>query len=205
MISEKLVKAINDQIIAELWSSNLYLQMAFFLKKEGWNGSAHWMLKQSAEEKDHALALADYVIKRGGEANVGMIDVVPDGWGSLLDVFQNVYEHECHVSGLVNDLVDLASAERDKATQDFLWGFVREQVEEEDSALTIVERLKRAGEAERSSLTPSLRRDSAFYDENFRKGLTGIPAGPFLLCHDILPKCKAKFCFLGSKWINLRD
>ena len=147
MISEKLVKAINDQIIAELWSSNLYLQMAFFLKKEGWNGAANWMLRQSGEEKEHALKLADYAIKRGGEVKVGMIDVVPDGWGSLLDVFQNVYEHECHVSGLVNDLVDLASAERDKATQDFLWGFVREQVEEEDSALTIVERLKRAGEA----------------------------------------------------------
>lgn len=147
MISEKLVKAINDQIIAELWSSNLYLQMAFFLKKEGWNGSANWMLRQSGEEKEHALKLADYAIKRGGEVKVGMIDVVPDGWGSLLDVFQNVYEHECHVSSLVNDLVDLASAERDKATQDFLWGFVREQVEEEDSALTIVERLKRAGEA----------------------------------------------------------
>ena len=147
MISEKLVKAFNDQIVAELWSSNLYLQMAFYLKKEGWNGAANWMLRQSGEEKEHALKLADYAIKRGGEVKVGMIDVVPDGWGSLLDVFQNVYEHECHVSGLVNDLVDLASAERDKATQDFLWGFVREQVEEEDSALTIVERLKRAGEA----------------------------------------------------------
>lgn len=147
MISEKLVKAFNDQIVAELWSSNLYLQMAFYLKKEGWNGAANWMLRQSGEEKEHALKLADYAIKRGGEVKVGMIDVVPYGWGSLQDVFQNVYEHECHVSGLVNDLVDLASAERDKATQDFLWGFVREQVEEEDSALTIVERLKRAGEA----------------------------------------------------------
>ena len=147
MISEKLVKAINNQIIAELWSSNLYLQMAFFLKKEGWNGSAHWMLKQSAEEKDHALALADYVIKRGGEANVGMIDVVPQGWGSLQDVFNSVYEHECNVSKLVDDLVDVASAERDKATQDFLWGFVREQVEEEATALEIVDRLRKAGEA----------------------------------------------------------
>ena len=147
MISENLQKAFNDQITAELWSSNLYLQMAFTLRKEGWDGFAHWMEKQSDEEKEHALKLADYAIKRGGEVKVGMIDVVPDGWGSLLDVFQNVYEHECHVSGLVNDLVDLASAERDKATQDFLWGFVREQVEEEDSALTIVERLKRAGEA----------------------------------------------------------
>ena len=77
MISEKLVKAFNDQIVAELWSSNLYLQMAFYLKKEGWNGSANWMFKQADEEKEHALKLADYAIKRGGEVKVGMIDVVP--------------------------------------------------------------------------------------------------------------------------------
>ena len=79
MISEKLVKAFNDQIVAELWSSNLYLQMAFYLKKEGWNGAANWMFKQADEEKEHALKLADYAIKRGGEVKVGMIDVVPDG------------------------------------------------------------------------------------------------------------------------------
>ena len=41
----------------------------------------------------------------------------------------------------------MASAEKDKATQDFLWGFVREQVEEEATALSIVEKLKRAGDA----------------------------------------------------------
>ena len=147
MISEKLVKAFNDRIVAELWSSNLYLQMAFYLKKEGWNGSANWMLKQADEEKEHALKLADYAIKRGGELKVGMIDVVPDGWGSLQDVFDHVYEHECNVSKLIDDLVDTASAENDKATQDFLWGFVREQVEEEAAAQEIVDRLKKAGEA----------------------------------------------------------
>lgn len=147
MISEKLVKAFNDQVVAELWSSNLYLQMAFYLKKEGWNGSANWMLKQADEEKEHALKLADYAIKRGGEVKVGMIDVVPDGWGSLQDVFEHVYEHECHVSKLIDDLAGVAEAENDKATREFLNWFIREQVEEEDSALEIVERLKKAGEA----------------------------------------------------------
>ena len=38
MISEKLQKAINDQITAEMWSSNLYLSMSFYLKKEGFDG-----------------------------------------------------------------------------------------------------------------------------------------------------------------------
>ena len=59
MISKKLEKAINDQIAAELWSSQLYLQMSLFLKKEGWNGSAHWMGRQADEEREHALSLAD--------------------------------------------------------------------------------------------------------------------------------------------------
>lgn len=146
MISKKLEKAINDQIAAELWSSQLYLQMSLFLKKEGWNGSAHWMGKQADEEREHALSLADWVIKRGGEVRLTAVDEVPCGWENLLDVYNAVYKHECHVSELIDGLVDVASAEKDKASQDFLWGFVREQVEEEATAAGIVDSLKRAGE-----------------------------------------------------------
>ena len=97
MITKKLEAAINDQITAEFWSSNLYLQMAFYLEKEGWDGFAHWMYKQAEEEKEHALDMAHYLIKRGGEAKMAMIDVVPAGWGSVLEVFEHVYRHECHV------------------------------------------------------------------------------------------------------------
>ena len=38
------------------------------------------------------------------------------------------------------------NAEKDKATQDFLWGFVREQVEEEATAQGIVDKIKKAGD-----------------------------------------------------------
>lgn len=147
MITEKLEKAFNDQITAELWSSNLYLQMSFYLAKEGWDGFAHWMQKQSEEERGHALEMAAYLTKRGGEAKVNMIDVVPSGWGTVLEVFEHVYKHECHVSELIDSLVDVASAEKDKASQDFLWGFVREQVEEEATAASIVDKIRKAGES----------------------------------------------------------
>lgn len=147
MITEKLQKAVNDQITAELWSSNLYLQMAFYFEKEGWDGFAHWMHKQSDEERNHAIMLANYLAKRGGEAKVNMVDVVPNGWGSVKEVFANVAEHERHVSRLIDDLVDAASAEKDKATQDFLWGFVREQVEEEATVDAIVNKIERCGDS----------------------------------------------------------
>ena len=59
MISKKLQDAINEQVVAEMWSSNLYLSMSFFFAKEGYEGFAHWMRLQSQEELEHALMLAD--------------------------------------------------------------------------------------------------------------------------------------------------
>ena len=147
MISEKLQKAINEQITAEMWSSNLYLAMSFYFEKEGFSGFAHWMKKQSQEEMGHAYAMADYIIKRGGTAIVDKIDVVPNDFGTPLEVFEQVYEHECRVSKMIDALVDVAAAEKDKASQDFLWGFVREQVEEEATAAGIVDMVKKAGAA----------------------------------------------------------
>ena len=147
MITQKLQDAINAQITREIWSSNLYLSMAFYLDKEGFGGFATWMKKQSQEELEHAYMMADYVIKRGGVATFGQIDSVPTEWTTPLSVFAHVYEHACKVSRWIDELVDVAAAERDKATQDFLWGFVREQVEEEATASSIVDRIKKMGDS----------------------------------------------------------
>lgn len=63
-----------------------------------------------------------------------------------MDVFENVYRHECHVSELIDKLMDLAVTENDKATQEFLRWFIAEQVEEEDSAKGILDRFNVFGE-----------------------------------------------------------
>ena len=132
MISDKLQKAINEQIVAEMWSANLYLSMSFYLQREGYDGCAD---------------MANYVIKRGGVAKVDKIDVVPQEWNGVLGVFENVYEHECQVSKLIENVVKVASEEKDMASQDFLWGYVREQVEEEATAQGILEKIRKADKA----------------------------------------------------------
>lgn len=147
MIKEELVKALNEQITAELWSSNLYLAMSFYMANKGFGGMAAWLKKQAVEEWEHANMLANWTIKRGGKPEVDKIDVVPNDFGTPLEVFKQVYEHECRVSRLIDNLVDVASAAKDKASQDFLWGFVREQVEEEETAQGIVDMIEKAGEA----------------------------------------------------------
>lgn len=147
MISQRLQDAINAQITREIWSANLYLSMAFYLDKEGFNGFSTWMKKQSQEEMEHAYTMADYVIKRGGMAKVGQIDNVPGDWSTPLNVFESAYEHECKVSRWIDELVDIAIEEKDKASQDFLWTFVREQVEEEATASGIVDRIRKMGDS----------------------------------------------------------
>ena len=87
-MTENLQKAINDQITAELWSANLYLSMSFYMEKEGYAGMASWLKKQYAEEVEHACEMASYMMKRGGIAKVDKVDVVPNEFGTPLEVFR---------------------------------------------------------------------------------------------------------------------
>ncbi|MDR1172768.1 MAG: ferritin [Bacteroidales bacterium] len=138
-LTKKLSDAFNEQIKAEMWSSNLYLSMAVYFMDAGLDGCAHWMKKQTAEELEHAHKLIDYAVKRGGKAVISQIDAVPAQWDSPQAVFEHVHQHECRVSELIDKLVDLAIAENDKATQEFLRWFVNEQVEEEENAKGILD------------------------------------------------------------------
>lgn len=147
MISKKLQDALNEQIVAEIYSANLYLSMSFYMEKEGFEGFSTWMKKQSAEEMDHAYQMASFIIKRGGEAVVNQIPAVKQKWSTPLEAFEDTYKHECRVSQLIDKLLELAISEHDNASQDFLWQFVREQVEEEATASGIVDRIKRMGDS----------------------------------------------------------
>ena len=48
------------------------------------------------------------------------------------------------VTGLINDLVNLAIEEKDHATNNFLQWFVEEQVEEEENAMELLAKAKLA-------------------------------------------------------------
>ena len=93
ILSKELSEALNAQVNAEMWSANLYLSMAVYFKKAGLNGCAHWMEKQFEEENEHAQKMIDYAIERGGDIEIGQINVVPTGWGSPWEVFEHVYSH----------------------------------------------------------------------------------------------------------------
>lgn len=142
MLSKKLEEALNRQINAEFWSGYLYLSMSAHFAKEGKSGFANWFKVQASEESEHAIKLFDYVLTRGGSVELKPIDKVPHSWESPLDAFKAALAHEKQVSKMIDNLVSLASEEKDYATINMLQWFVTEQVEEEETAQGYIDSLE---------------------------------------------------------------
>ena len=142
MLSKKLHNGLNDQINAELFSAYLYLAMSSWFKAQNLEGFASWLQFQAQDEVDHAMKFYGYLHDKGADVELKQIDAPQKSWKSPLAAFEDAYKHEVYVSSLINDLADLAVAEKDHATNVFLHWFVEEQVEEEASALAVVEKLK---------------------------------------------------------------
>lgn len=149
MLSEKMQEALNEQMVAELYSAYLYLGMAAYFESVSMSGMADWMRAQFAEEQEHGFKFFDFVKDQGSRVRLTAIEAPPVEWASPLAAFEATYEHEQKVTGLINDLVKLAESEGDSATRDFLQWFVKEQQEEEESADTIVQKLKKVKDAAR--------------------------------------------------------
>jgi ferritin len=146
MISKKIQEAFNAQINAELFSAYLYMSMAAYFDNKNLSGFANWMKVQTQEEMTHAQKFYDFIIERGGRAEMRAIDKPKSDWESTKSVFEETYKHEQHVTALINDLVDLSLAEKDHAAYNFLQWFVNEQVEEEASADEILQKLIMIGD-----------------------------------------------------------
>lgn len=142
MLSKKTEQAFNEQLNAELYSAYLYLSMATYFEAENLAGFANWMRVQTQEELFHVMKFYDYINERGGRVILREIAAPPSNWDSPLGVFEAVLAHEQKVTGLINNLADLAIEEKDHAAGTFLKWFVDEQVEEEKSASDIIGKLK---------------------------------------------------------------
>lgn len=147
MVSKKMQDALNGQMNAELYSAYLYLAMAAYYEDTDLPGFANWMRVQAQEEMTHAMKFYDYLVQRGARVVLDTIEKPPFEWESPLNVSEHVLEHEKKVTGLINDLVNLALEEKDHATNNFLQWYVAEQVEEEESVGAVLQKVKLAADS----------------------------------------------------------
>ncbi|MBU0527683.1 MAG: ferritin [Candidatus Micrarchaeota archaeon] len=143
-ITKAMETALNKQINAEYYSSYLYLAMSVYFEQNNLNGFANWMRIQAHEEWGHGTKILTYLLDIGAGVNLAEIAKPENSWKSPLEVFKASLSHERKVTGMINDLYNLARSDKDNATEIFLQWFVTEQVEEESSAEDIVSKLEMA-------------------------------------------------------------
>lgn len=134
---------MNRQITDETYASYLYLSMALYFERENYDGFAHWMHLQSQEEASHAAKFMNHIHERGGVVKLEAIEAPKHEWNSPLEVFEEALAHEKLVTASIVKIMDEAVAAKDYASISLLHWFIDEQVEEEDTAQSIVDRLKR--------------------------------------------------------------
>ena len=146
MLSDKMVKTINEQINKEMYSGYLYMAMSANSTELGLDGFAKWFMVQYHEEMFHAMKMYEYLADQGVKIVLDAIAKPRDSWKTAMEMVKETYEHEKTVTASIHNLMMIAKEENDFATTAFLEWYVTEQVEEEKNAQDIINQLKLAGD-----------------------------------------------------------
>lgn len=144
-MNKTVEKVLNEQIIKESSSSQLYLSMASWSENQGYNGTAQFLYTHSDEERVHMLKLVKFINERGGVAKIPAIEKPPINFDSMLKIFESLLKHEIKVTESINNVVDVCLKEKDYTTHNFIQWYVSEQLEEEALARNILDKLRMIG------------------------------------------------------------
>ena len=147
MITNKLQEILNNQIKNEEHSSRIYLAMASWCEMKGYEGASEFLYAQADEEKMHMLKLIHYLNDRGGHAEMQALDAPKKEWDGLKKLFEEVLAHEEFITAEINKCYETALNEKDYNTAQFLQWYVEEQIEEESTMNSIIDKMNLAGDS----------------------------------------------------------
>jgi ferritin len=150
MLNSKIESALNEQIGLEAYASFLYLAMASWSEREGLQGCANFLYRQSDEERAHMLRIFNYINEMDGYALTPAIAQTPHDFSTIQALFDKVYAHEQKVTSSINNLITLSYEEKDHSTLNFLQWYVQEQREEESLMRDILTKIRLIGDGAQS-------------------------------------------------------
>ena len=144
-MNEKIASLLNQQVNKEFYSAYLYLDIANYYDDQDLDGYSNYYMIQAQEERDHALQFIKYMQSNDLKVTLEAIGKPDKVFTSVLDPLVAAAEHERYVTASINEIYHEAHQAKDYRTMKFLDWFVNEQMEEEDSADTMVSRYKLFG------------------------------------------------------------
>ncbi|MDR5659429.1 ferritin [Serpentinicella sp. ANB-PHB4] len=146
MLTEKLVKELNEQLKYEFASANYYLAMSAYCLDRDLDGFANFFKVQAEEESFHAMKFFNFINDAGGRINIQGFDDPKNDFDSLAQVMEIALNHEKFVTKRIHSIMDIAIEEKNYPCISFLNWFVDEQVEEEAMMTSLLNKVKKIGE-----------------------------------------------------------
>lgn len=144
--SDKVEKALNDQMTREANAAQFYLSMGCWAEVQGFEGISNFLYMHNGEEREHMMKLLRFINQRGGHTRIEPLAKPPADPNTLHELFEKVLEQEMKNSSDINTLVELCLKEKDYPTFNFLQWFVKEQIEEEALAVKLLDKMRVIGE-----------------------------------------------------------
>jgi ferritin len=145
MVSDRIVKMLNDQIVLEGDSSQVYLAMAVLAQANGWRGTASFMYAQAEEERSHMFKLIHFLVELGATPVVPAIEAPKASYKDIEEVFAVALAHEKKVTASIHKIISESRQTNDYPVITFLQWFVNEQVEEESNVNAVLDLISKAG------------------------------------------------------------
>jgi ferritin len=146
LLSTEIEALLNQQIKKEAHSSALYLAMASWCDRNGFQGAAEYFFKQSDEERMHQLKIFKYVSDSGSAAISPEVTNIKLEFAGFREVFEDALEQEIAITQSFKFIAARCHKEQDYVTLEFLNWFLKEQREEEFKARRAIELFDVIGE-----------------------------------------------------------
>ncbi len=145
-MNESIESLLNDQIKYEAQASMQYLAMASWADTKGYSGVADFFYSQSEEERLHMTKLMKFVNERSGNVIVPALEQPKADFDSLLALFEKFLKSEIFVTEQINKVIYECLQQKDYNVHNFMQWYVTEQLEEEATARTLLDKLNILGE-----------------------------------------------------------
>jgi ferritin len=143
-MSEKVVEELSRQFNQELAAAHAYLAFSVWCDIRNLKGFGKYFVKQAAEERSHAERIIKHLTDRCVTAEVAAVPEPKQEFKTLLEVALQVQAQEHANTQGINAAYESALAAKDYPAQVLMHWFINEQVEEEDWAAEMVERIQTA-------------------------------------------------------------
>ncbi|HWD05037.1 MAG TPA: ferritin [Amycolatopsis sp.] len=142
----KFYELLQAQIHNEFHAAQQYIALAVWFDHEDLPQLAKHFYRQSVEERNHGMALVQYMLDRDHHVEIPGVKDVRNDFSAPIELLQLALDQEREVAADISAMAKAARAEEDYISEQFTQWFLKEQVEEIAQMSTLVTVARRAGD-----------------------------------------------------------